>query len=93
MDSAMLERQLTILEASWHRTPEFGFLMMRLSNGRRVLIPREELPPLKDATEEQVGKLPFFRLSIEGQRKRVYPGAEARFWGGPEMPSLKAWPT
>lgn len=53
----LLDSKLTIVEASWHRTPEFGFLMMKLSNGRRVLIPREELSQLRGATDEQAADL------------------------------------
>jgi hypothetical protein len=33
--------------------PEDEFLMLRLSDGRRLLIPREELGELKNATTEQ----------------------------------------
>jgi len=43
----------TIIEASYHPEPGLEFLKLRLSDGRRLLIPREELGELKNATAEQ----------------------------------------
>jgi hypothetical protein len=42
-----------IVAASYHPEPGFEFLQMTLTDGRRLLIPREELGELKDATAEQ----------------------------------------
>lgn len=42
-----------IIEAVYHPEPGLDFLMLKLSDGRRLLIPREELPALKNATAEQ----------------------------------------
>jgi hypothetical protein len=42
-----------IVEAAYRPEPGLEFLMLRLSDGRRLLIPREELSELKDATPEQ----------------------------------------
>jgi len=46
-----------IVEAIYRPEPGLEFLMLRLSNGRRLLIPREELGELKDATPEQAADL------------------------------------
>ena len=37
--------------------PEFEFLMLRLNNGARMLIPREELSELRNATVEQASDI------------------------------------
>ncbi len=56
---AMLERSKEfdsfprIVEASYHTEAGFEFLHLKLSDGRRLLIPKEDLPELKNATEEQ----------------------------------------
>ena len=42
-----------IVEAVYRPEPGLEFLMMRLDDGRRLLVPREELPELKNATPEQ----------------------------------------
>jgi hypothetical protein len=42
-----------ILEAVYRPEPGLEFLMLRLSDGRRLLIPKEELGELKNATPEQ----------------------------------------
>jgi Protein of unknown function (DUF2442) len=42
-----------IVEAIYRPEPGLEFLMLRLSDGRRLLIPREELGELQDATPEQ----------------------------------------
>jgi hypothetical protein len=42
-----------IIEASYHPEPGLEFLKLRLSDGRRLLIPREELGELKNATPDQ----------------------------------------
>ena len=46
-----------IVEAAYR--PELGleFLMLKLSDGRRMLIPREDLSELKNATPEQAADL------------------------------------
>ena len=45
--------EVTILEAAYRGEPGLEFLMLKLSDGRRLLIPREELGELKNATLEQ----------------------------------------
>ncbi len=47
------EDEPRILEAVYRPEPGLEFLMLRLSDGRRLLIPREELGELKNATPEQ----------------------------------------
>ena len=42
-----------IVEAVYRPEPGLEFLMLRLSDGRRLLIPKEELSELKNATPEQ----------------------------------------
>jgi len=49
--------EVTILEAAYRAEPGLEFLMLRLSDGRRLLIPREELDELKNATVEQATEL------------------------------------
>jgi hypothetical protein len=46
-----------IIEAAYHSDPGLEFLMLKLKDGRRLLIPREELSELKDATPEQAKDL------------------------------------
>lgn len=46
-----------VVEAAYHSEPGLEFLMMRLSDGRRLLVPREELGELRDATEAQAKDL------------------------------------
>jgi hypothetical protein len=46
-----------IVEAIYRPETGLEFLMLRLSDSRRLLIPREELGELKDATPEQASDL------------------------------------
>jgi hypothetical protein len=46
-----------ITEAVYHPEPGLEFLMLKLTDGRRLLIPREELGELKNATPEQAKDL------------------------------------
>ena len=46
-----------IVEAVYHPEPGFEFLMLKLDNGARMLIPREELSELKNATAEQASEI------------------------------------
>jgi hypothetical protein len=46
-----------IVEAAYRGEPGLEFLMLKLSDGRRLLIPREELDELKNATAEQATDL------------------------------------
>ncbi len=46
-----------IVEAAYRGEPGLEFLMLKLSEGRRLLIPREELGELKNATLEQATDL------------------------------------
>ena len=45
--------EVTIVEATYHPEPGLEFLMLRLSDGHRLLIPREEIKALRNATAEQ----------------------------------------
>jgi len=45
--------EVQILEAEFHSQSGLEFLRLRLSDGRMLLIPREELGELKNATTEQ----------------------------------------
>ena len=49
--------ETTIVEAAYHPEPGLEFLMLKLSDGRRLLIPREELSELTNATPEQAADL------------------------------------
>lgn len=44
-----------IVEAAYYAGPGLACLSLRLNDGRRLLIPREELSELADATDEQAG--------------------------------------
>jgi hypothetical protein len=46
-----------IVEAAYRAEPGLEFLMLKLSDGRRLLIPREELGELTNATPEQASDL------------------------------------
>ncbi len=46
-----------IVEAVYRPEPGFEFLMLKLDNGARLLIPREELSELKNATAEQASEI------------------------------------
>src|SRR4051812_21298597 len=48
-----LNCELRIVEAVYRPDPGLEFLMLRLDDGRRLLIPREELSELKHATADQ----------------------------------------
>jgi hypothetical protein len=52
-----------IVEAVYRSEPDLDLLVLRLSDGRRLVFPREELPELKDATPEQ---LTDFRIGLHG---------------------------
>ena len=45
--------EVTIVEAVYRPDPGLEFLMLKLSDGRRLLIPKEELGELRNATPEQ----------------------------------------
>ena len=47
----------TIVEARYRAEPELRFLMLRLSDGQRLLISREMLGELKGATDEEAANL------------------------------------
>ena len=46
-----------IVEAVYHPGPRLDFLMLRLSDGSRLLIPREELAELNNASAQQATDL------------------------------------
>jgi hypothetical protein len=56
-----------IIEAVYRGEPGLEFLMMRLNDGRRLLVPKEELGELKDATPEQAAD-----LTIEHQGRSIW---------------------
>jgi hypothetical protein len=45
--------EIEILEAEFHSQPALEFLRMKLSDGRTLLVPREDLGELKNATTAQ----------------------------------------
>lgn len=46
-----------IVSATFYTSPGEGFLELKLNDGRRLLVPREELGELKNATAEQAKDL------------------------------------
>ncbi len=54
----------TIVEAVFFGEPRMDCLMLRLSDGRRLLIPREMLGELKDATPEQAADVSIVMLGL-----------------------------
>jgi hypothetical protein len=53
----LIENEPRIIEAIYRADLGLDFLMLRLSDGRRLLIPREELSELKNATAEQASDI------------------------------------
>ena len=53
----LIENEPRIVEAAYRPEPGLEFLMLKLTDGRRLLIPREELGELKNATPEQAKDL------------------------------------
>ncbi len=53
--AAALTGEPLIVSAAFHR--ELECLILKLTDGRRLLIPREELAELKDATVEQASNI------------------------------------
>ena len=51
--AALAADEPRIVEAAYRHEPGLEFLMLKLSDGRRLLIPREELSELDGATVEQ----------------------------------------
>jgi hypothetical protein len=51
------ENEPRIVEAVFRPEPELDLLMLRLNDGRRLVLPREELPELRNATPEQAADL------------------------------------
>jgi hypothetical protein len=49
-----LNREPRVLSVEYRRNPGLDLLILKLSDGRRHLIPREELQGLQSATKEQV---------------------------------------
>jgi hypothetical protein len=56
-----------IAEAAYLSGPGFEFLMLKLDNGRRLLIPREDLSELNHATAEQASD-----ITLSPQRRGVW---------------------
>jgi hypothetical protein len=46
-----------IVHAAYHAGPGLDFLMLKLNTGQRLLIPREQLGELKNATPEQAANV------------------------------------
>jgi hypothetical protein len=55
--------ETTIVEAAYHPEPGLEFLMLRLSDGRRLLVPKEHLRELRNATPQQASDL---RIGLHG---------------------------
>jgi hypothetical protein len=53
-----------IVEAVYRPEPGLEFLMLKLSDGRRLLIPREDLPELKSATDEEAMDLTIEPMGV-----------------------------
>jgi hypothetical protein len=51
--AADVRKEPLIESAAYFAEPAMEFLMLRLDDGRRLLVPREELGELKNATAEQ----------------------------------------
>ena len=51
--AAQLTTEPQIVDAVYRGEPGLDFLMLTLSTGQRLLIPREDLPELRNATPEQ----------------------------------------
>jgi len=61
LEQARREPEPTLIVAAvYHPEPGMDFLEMKLSDGRRLLVPREELGELKNATAEQATDLRVF---------------------------------
>ena len=54
----------TIIEATYVAEPHIQCLMLRLSNGQRMLIPAEMLGELKNAAPEQAANLAITNLGL-----------------------------
>ncbi|HZL28640.1 MAG TPA: DUF2442 domain-containing protein [Acidobacteriaceae bacterium] len=61
----LLADEPTIVEAVYRAEPGLEFLMLKLSDGRRLLVPREELGELKNATSEQATDLIVGPLGVD----------------------------
>ncbi len=46
----------TIVEATYHPEPDLDLFVLKISDGRRVVIPREYIQPLAGATPEQAAE-------------------------------------
>ena len=53
-----------IVEAVFHAEPELDLFVLKLDDGRRIVLPREELSELKGATQEQAAD---FRVGRYGR--------------------------
>ena len=47
------ESEPRIVQAIYHAEPDLDLLILKLTDGRRLVYPREELPELREATPEQ----------------------------------------
>ena len=54
-----------IVSAVFRVEPELNLLILELSNGRRVLLPREDLPELKAASTEQILDFKIGRYGLD----------------------------
>jgi hypothetical protein len=82
--------EATILEAKYRPEPGLEFLMLRLSDGRRLLIPREELSELKNATPDQATDLTIGPNGIDIWWPQLddglyLPDFLERRWGKPQV--------
>jgi hypothetical protein len=81
-----------ILEAAYHPEPGLEFLMLKLSDGRRLLIPREDLHELTNATPEQIADLQIGPFGVDIWWRQLddglyLPDFLERRWGKAPQPA------
>jgi hypothetical protein len=55
-EQTLLERLPRIVEATYHPEPNLDLFVLKISDGRRLVIPREYIQPLATATPEQAAE-------------------------------------
>lgn len=54
-----------IVEATYHSEPELDLFVLKISDGRRLVLPREDLQALKGSTPEQAARLVVGRYGTD----------------------------